>query len=145
MFIFNHREKSIVNVSILNWVMKLSLFMCFSFFLFLKHPWMIFHSIHLLFLFFGLDTYKHALRKVAYIFLVNFSPKLSMKLFQENPRKMYFQVICRAKFQNFSLHCLPWGHPAISKLEMAISWFSLADSSLDSWFLGWLWLFENIG
>ena len=65
--------------------------------------------------------------------------------FQENPRKMYFQVICRAKFQNFSLHCLPWGHPAISKLEMAISWFSLADSSLDSWFLGWLWFFENIG
>ena len=49
--------------SILNWLMKLNLFMCFFFFFcFLKHcrPWKIFHSIHLVFLFFGLVTYKHA-------------------------------------------------------------------------------------
>ena len=53
----NHTESSIfpstflkpVNgskTSILNWVMKLNPFMCFSFF-FLKNPWKIFHSIHL--------------------------------------------------------------------------------------------------
>ena len=34
-------------------------FMCF-FFLFLKHPWIIFCSFHLFFSLFGLDTYKHA-------------------------------------------------------------------------------------
>ena len=33
--------------SILNWVMKLNLFLCFFIFLFLKHPWKIFLSIHL--------------------------------------------------------------------------------------------------
>ena len=36
--------------SILNWVMKLSLFMCFFSFLFCKYPWKLF----------GLDTYKQA-------------------------------------------------------------------------------------
>ena len=103
MFIFNHREKSIVNVSILNWVMKLSLFMCFSFFLFLKHPWMIFHSIHLLFLFFGLDTYKHALRKVVCMFLFNFSPKLPMKLLNSKKiqEKCIFKWSAELNFKTF--------------------------------------------
>ena len=41
--------------SILNWVMKLSLFLCFFSYLFLKHPWKIFHSISVFFLLFGLD------------------------------------------------------------------------------------------
>ena len=45
--------------SILNWVMKLNLFMCFFFLLFLKHSWQICHSIRLFFLLFDLDTYKH--------------------------------------------------------------------------------------
>ena len=35
------------SISILNWVMKLNLFLCFFIFLFLKHPWKIFLSIHL--------------------------------------------------------------------------------------------------
>ena len=42
--------------SILKWVMKLNLFMCFFSFLFFKYPWKVFHSIHLFFLLFGLDT-----------------------------------------------------------------------------------------
>ena len=83
---------------ILNWVMKLNLFMCFLFFiiifflfLFLKHPWKVFHSIHLFFELFSLDTYKHA-RRVACIFLVNFFSKLPMKLqnSKKNPRKNAF-------------------------------------------------------
>ena len=45
--------------SILNWVMKLNLFMFFFLFVFFKHPWKIFYFIHL-FLMFALDTYKHA-------------------------------------------------------------------------------------
>ena len=40
--------------------MHLSIFMSFFSFLFLKEPWKIFYSIHLLFLLFGLDTYKYA-------------------------------------------------------------------------------------
>ena len=45
--------------SILNWVMKLNLFVFFLV-CFFKHPWKIFYFIHLFFLIFGLDTYKHA-------------------------------------------------------------------------------------
>ena len=76
----------------------------FFFFLFLKHPWMIFHSIHLLFLFFGLDTYKHALRKVVYIFLVNFSPKLLMKLLNSKKiqEKCIFKWSAGLNFKTFS-------------------------------------------
>ena len=38
--------------------MKFNLSLFFFSFLFLKHPWKIFHSIHLFFLIFGLATYK---------------------------------------------------------------------------------------
>ena len=47
--------------------MKLNPFMFFSF-LVLKHPWKIFNMFHLFFLFFGLDTYKHA-KKVNCMYL----------------------------------------------------------------------------
>ena len=88
--------------SILNWVIKLNHFLFFC--LFLNYPWKIFHSIHLLFLLFGLDTYKHAWRKVVCISLVNFSFPWDSKI----PRKMHFPAICRPKFQNFFFH---WGYP----------------------------------
>ena len=59
--------------------MKLNLLLCFLFsILFLKHSF--FYSIHLLFLLYDLDTYKHVEMKVAYTFLVNFSSKLPVKL-----------------------------------------------------------------
>ena len=95
--------------SILNWVMKLNLLMCFCFFLFLKHPWKIFHSILLFFLFFGLNTIERHIKE-SYI---NLSSQLFFKTphrtlkFQENPKKMHFPAIWRPKFKKFSLQCLP--------------------------------------
>ena len=62
---------------VLNWVMNFNLLMSIFF---LKNPWKIFHYIHLFFLLFGVDTYKHAWRQVVCIFLVNFSSKLPIKL-----------------------------------------------------------------
>ena len=58
-------------------VMKLNLFVCII--TFCKNPWKIFHSIHLFFLLFGLDIYKHAWRQVVCIF-VNCSSKFLVKL-----------------------------------------------------------------
>ena len=68
--------------SILNWVMKLNLYMFFSS-LFLKHPWKNFWSICLFFLLFGLNTYKHAYRKhVCMIFKIPI--KIREKAFSHN-------------------------------------------------------------
>ena len=43
--------------SVVNWVMKLNLFMCIFYFIFYFEDS---HSVHLFLLLFGLDTYKHA-------------------------------------------------------------------------------------
>ena len=80
---------------IVTWVGKLNLylFMCLFLFCFWITLLSFFYPVHLLFfflgldtykrvffLFFGLVTYKHVKRKVVYVFLVNFSSKLLIKL-----------------------------------------------------------------
>ena len=70
---------------------KNSIFSCFFSFLFLKHPLKIFHSIHLFFLLFGLDTYKHIKDGCMYLFSQIFfkTPNRTRK-FQEKSKKNAF-------------------------------------------------------
>ena len=79
--------------------MKPNLVMFFSLFLFLKHLWKIFHSIHLFFLLFSLDTYK-----AVCIFLVKLSSRLPInsKIPRKIQEKMHFPVVCRTEFHLFS-------------------------------------------
>ena len=99
--------------SILNWVIKLNLFMSFFSFLFLKHPWKIFHSILLFTLLFGLNTIERPIKE-SYMYLSSQlffkTPHRTLK-FQEESKKMHFPRIWRPKLKKFSLQCLPWGHP----------------------------------
>ena len=83
--------------------MKLNLFM---FFLFFKHPWKIFHSIHL-FLFFGLDTNTNMYLSSQIFFK---TPNETIK-FHENSMKKYFPTICRPEIQIIFPQCLPWCQP----------------------------------
>ena len=86
--------------------MNLNLFnVFFLLLLFLKHTWKIFRSTDLLFSLFGLDTYKHAQRKVVCIFLVNFSSKLPMKLeiLRKIQEKCIFQWSSYLNLKNFYL------------------------------------------
>ena len=93
--------------SILNWVIKLNLFMCFFFF-FLK-PWKIFHSINLLFLLFSQVQIKES---CMYLSSQRFfkTPHKTIK-FQE---KCIFQRSADLKFKNFPFRihngATPWSH-----------------------------------
>ena len=77
--------------SILNWVMKLSLFVFFVF-LFLRHLWKIFHSIHLFFLLFWLRYLQtHMKEKYMYLFSqVFFKTNHKTLKFKEKSKKNEF-------------------------------------------------------
>ena len=102
---------------------KLNLFMCFCSFLFLKHPWKIFHSILLFFLLFGLNTGKRCIKE-SYICLSSHlffkTPYRTLK-FQEKSKKMHFPAIWRPKFNNFPFGvyngAIPWSQASSKETE----------------------------
>ena len=94
--------------SILNWVMKLSPFMCFYFyFLFLKHL----ERFSILFTYSSyplvLILTNHIKESCMYL-----SSQLFFKTPRKVPQKINFVAMWRPKFQKIFLWCLPWGHPA---------------------------------
>ena len=76
---------------------------CLFSFLFFKHPWKIFHSIHLFFLFFGLDTNTNMYLSSQIFFK---TPHETIK-FHENSMKNTFSN----DLQTIFLQCLPWWQP----------------------------------
>ena len=92
---------------------KISIFPCVLFFLFLKHPLKISHSVLLFFVLFGLDTIQTCIKESCMYLSGQLFFKLSIKLpnSKKTSRKMHFPAICRPKFKSFPLRCLPWGHP----------------------------------
>ena len=100
--------------SVLNWVMKLNLFLIW----FKKKPWTMFHSIHLFLLFLWFRYFqKHIKESCFYLSSQLFleTPHNILKLEEQHRRVrrkewMHFPVVWRSKFQKFSLWFLPWVH-----------------------------------
>ena len=115
----------------------------FSLFLFLKHLWKIFHSIHLLILLFGLDTI-HIKESCTYLShqLLFKTPHETLKFHEKsktNPFSSNLQTYISEFFPSFSTMLLPapqnhWTKQMVKKLNI---WWNTAEDN-SAWIKSWI-------